>query len=313
MFNAEKLSEDIRKSKARRILLQAPEGLKTRVQEIGEQLERSGLTVFISGEPCYGACDVRDHQAKLLNCDLLVHIGHTDMGIKTLVPVLYEEYRIDLDPVPMLKNHMNVLDASKRIGLFTTVQYLSGLGKAREFLESRGKKVVLAGSPKTRYPGQVVGCDFSGPKSIEKLVDAFLFIGSGFFHPLGIAMAVEKPVLFLNVEGGELLNMKSEKEMLQRIRFAQVEKARDCKTFGILLSTKPGQLFLKKAEESKRKLEKLGKKACILVMDEITPQKLLGLKLDCLVNCSCPRLTDDSRLFKKPILNPDDVDKLATS
>jgi 2-(3-amino-3-carboxypropyl)histidine synthase len=310
MFDPKKLVREIKARKARRILLQVPEGLKLRVQELADLLEKSGLEVFIAGEPCYGACDVRDRQAKLLSCDLLVHIGHSDLGIKTLVPVLYEEYRMDLDPVPMLKKHMALLRASKRIGLFTTVQYLSGLEKARKFLESEGKSVILQSSPKTKYPGQVIGCDFSGPKSIESRVDVFLFIGSGFFHPLGIASAVEKPVLFLNVEDGGLLNMKSEKEMLQRIRFAQIEKAKDARTFGILLSTKPGQFFLKKAEECKGKLESLDRRVYTLVMDEITPQKLLGLKLDCLVNCACPRLTDDSRLFKKPILNPGDLEKL---
>ncbi|MFQ5648204.1 MAG: diphthamide biosynthesis enzyme Dph2 [Candidatus Aenigmatarchaeota archaeon] len=310
MLDAKKLAGKVKARKAKRVLLQVPEGLKMRAQELAAGLEKAGIEVFISGEPCYGACDVRDCSARLLNCDLLVHLGHTDLGLETRVPVLYEECRLDLDPVPLLKKHLGLLSAPKRLGLSTTVQYLSGLEKAKAFLESQGKEVLLASSPKTKCPGQILGCDFSGPKSIESQVDAFLFIGSGYFHPLGISMAVEKPVLFLNIENGQLLNMKSEKEMLQRVRFAQVEKAKEAETFGILLSTKPGQFHLKQAEQAKKRLEALGKQAWTLLMNEITPEKLLGLKLDCLVNCACPRLTDDSRLFKKPILNLDDLEKL---
>ena len=73
---------------ANRVLLQVPEGLKTKVQEISKELE--GLEVLISTEPCYGACDVRDHEAKQLGCDVVLHIGHSDFGVKTEVPVILE-------------------------------------------------------------------------------------------------------------------------------------------------------------------------------------------------------------------------------
>jgi len=54
-------------------------------------------------------------------------------------------------------------------------------------------------------------------------------------------------------------------------------------------------------------LKEKKKNVFLLVMDDITPEKIMGLDIDCLVNCACPRLLDDHRSFKKPILPLEDV------
>ncbi|MFC2143848.1 diphthamide synthesis protein, partial [Candidatus Aenigmatarchaeota archaeon] len=225
------------------------------------------------------------------------------------VPVIYEELRIDYDPTPLLRNALNDLKPFKKIGLVTTVQFLSCLDHAKKFLQKRGKKVYVGSSSKGN-PGQVLGCDFSAAKDLEGTVDCFLFMGSGTFHPLGLSITVKKPVFFLDFEGTQLLDLKDEKRRMENIRLLQIENARSCKSFGILVSTKPGQMRIKTAEESKEKLEKMGKKAWILVANEVTPEKLLGLQIDCLVNTACPRMREDSRLFKKTIIDPADVNRL---
>ena len=309
-MDTKRILGECRKLGAKKVLVQIPDGLKTKVQELSDSLEDGGLKTVIHCEPCYGACDIPSHDARLMGCDAIIHIGHTDWGLKTEIPVIYEEYRMKADPVPILERHMNVLAPAKKIGLFTTLQYLDALEPARKFLENNGKEVKTGTSRHCRYPGQVVGCDFSGAREIESLVDAYLFIGTGLFHPIGLAMAVEKPVLFLSLENGNLINMKDEKEMLVRIRFAQIEKAKDMKNFGILVSTKQGQMHIKTAEKVKKELESKGKSAWILSMNNITPEKIMGMKLDVLVNCACPRLTGDFRHFRKPILDPDDINKL---
>jgi len=91
------------KSIGRRVYLQVPEGLKTKVQEIAGNLEKEGLEVFVSCEPCFGACDIRDWEAKALGCDVILHVGHTDFGVKSKVPVVYEPYRIEYNIVPVLE------------------------------------------------------------------------------------------------------------------------------------------------------------------------------------------------------------------
>lgn len=301
---------EIRKRKAKRVFLQVPEGLKTRVLELAGVLERAGAKVFMSAEACYGGCDLRDWEAKKLGCDLIVHVGHSDFGLRSRVPVVYEEFRMDINPTPMLDANLDKLKPYKTISLVTTLQFLNSLEKAKRFLEARGKTIKIGSPVKAKYPGQVLGCDFSAAKPLEKLVDCFLFLGSGRFHPLGLSMEVRKPVLFLDFESGKLVDMGPEKQKLEKVRAFRAEKARDMETFGILVSTKPGQMKTKAAEAVKTKLEKKGKKAFLLIMDEIRPEKLLGIKLDCLVNCACPRLSEDYAMFKAVMLDPEDVDKL---
>ena len=54
-------------------------------------------------------------------------------------------------------------------------------------------------------------------------------------------------------------------------------------------------------------IEKKGKKAYFLVLDEIVSEKLPDL--DCYINTECPRIAiEDRALFNKPILNPDELD-----
>ena len=61
----------------------------------------------------------------------------------------------------------------------------------------------------------------------------------------------------------------------------------------------------------KNKLEKIGKKVYLLAFDEVSPEKLEGLKLDFLINCACPRIgIDDLRKFKIPIVNYEELQAL---
>lgn len=77
---------------------------------------------------------------------------------------------------------------------------------------------------------------------------------------------------------------------------------------GVLVSWKLGQM--KSPYEIKKKLEKEGKEVFILAMDEIIPEKVEGLKLDALVNCSCPRIgIDDLERYKIPVVNFTELDK----
>jgi 2-(3-amino-3-carboxypropyl)histidine synthase len=307
MFDPNSLIKRLKRARAKKIFLQVPEGLKTAVQDIASDMEKAGFVVFVSIEPCFGACDIRDREAKSIGCDVLVHIGHSDYGAKSCLPVIYEEYRMDFDPVPLLEAHLSDLRGFRSIGLVTTVQYLSGLAKAGTFLRGQGKRIVLGPPKKRGHPGQVLGCDFSGPRSIEKSVDCFLFLGTGSFHPLGLAMEVDKPVLFLDFESSELIDLRQEKFNLQKIRYARIAKASGARNFGIIVSTKPGQSHPLLAEKAKERLESMGRRAWIIVGDQITPEKLLGLNIEALVDTACPRITEDSRRFRKPIISPEDI------
>lgn len=280
-------------------LLQVPDGLKRKILKIADDLG----DVLIDCESCYGACDIAINEAKTLGCNGIIHIGHSKL-IETDLPVEYKEMREDFDIKPFLKK-INIKE--KKIGLFASIQFIDSLKTVKEFLENKGKIVKIG---RGRFnPGQILGCDISSTKEIEKDVDAFLYIGSGRFHPLGLALQTEKPVYLLDLEKNEVEEIGKLKEKFLKQRFATLALAKDAKKFGILVSVKPGQLKLELAKEIKKKLEEKGKKAYILVFNEIKPEKLEGLDLDCYINTACPRIAIENRTnFKKPILNPDEIE-----
>lgn len=280
-------------------ILQIPDGLKTKALKIADELG----DVMIDCESCYGACDLCINEAKVLGCDGIIHYGHfkfVDAGI----PVEYIEMRQDYDPVPVLEKGFEKIKGEK-IGLISTIQFLDSLEKAKEFLEKRGKTVKIGKG--SLNPGQILGCDVSSAKSIQDEVDSFLFIGSGKFHPLGVAMATGKPVFVLDIEKNDIYEI--DKNKFERQKYAAIALSKDAKRYGILVSVKPGQMKLDLAKKIKKDLEEKGKKAYILIFNEVKPDKLLGLDLDCYINTACPRLTIENRTeFEKPILNPDEME-----
>jgi len=284
-------------------LLQVPEGLRTKALEIADEIG----DVLIYGERCYGACDLPIHVAKDLGCEKIIHYGHSKF-MDSEIPVEYREIREDYDPVPVLKTEIEKVKQN-RIGLVSALQFLDSLERAKELLEAIGKKVLIGKG--SFDDGQILGCDISAAKSIEKDVDAFLYIGSGRFHPLGLALETDKPVFVLDVEKQEIADLKEIKEKFMKQRYTAVALSKDAEKFGILVSVKPGQLKLDLAKKIKEDLIKKGKKAYIIVFDEINADKLEGYGLDCYINTACPRIVIENRTtFKKPILNSDELELL---
>ena len=71
-FEEERIKQEITKLCAKRVLLQLPEGLKPEAPKIAKSLERAGVLVIISADPCYGACDIAVGEAEDLGVDLIV-------------------------------------------------------------------------------------------------------------------------------------------------------------------------------------------------------------------------------------------------
>ncbi|MGO9644032.1 MAG: diphthamide synthesis protein, partial [Candidatus Bathyarchaeia archaeon] len=55
----QKILDEVKKRGSKRILLQMPEGLKPIGFRVAKLLEENAkVEVFVSGDPCYGACDL---------------------------------------------------------------------------------------------------------------------------------------------------------------------------------------------------------------------------------------------------------------
>jgi 2-(3-amino-3-carboxypropyl)histidine synthase len=290
----------LRKINAKKIFIQFGEGLKPKIQEIAKAIEKEGFQVILCLEPCFGACDIRDTEAKLLGCDTILHIGHEKFIKKTSLPVVYWEYFIEADPIQILEREFEKLGNFNKIGLITSVQFVKLVQKVKEYLKKKGKKVFVHRA--LQYPGQILGCDLRAAKTIEEKVDCFLCISAGKFYGLGVVLITDKPVLNLDLEKGEIYSLEDFREKTRKIIAWNKSLFKEAKKIGILVSWKKGQL--KNSFPIKKNLEKIGKEVYVLAMDEITPEKIEGLKLDFLINLACPRIAiDDLAKYKIPIIN----------
>ncbi|MEM7821559.1 MAG: diphthamide biosynthesis enzyme Dph2 [Candidatus Aenigmatarchaeota archaeon] len=300
-----KVINKLRKLKAKRVFIQFGEGLKLRIQDIAEKLKKEGFETVICCEPCFGSCDIREFEAKRLGCDAILHIGHEKI-VHTKIPVIYWEYFMDSDPHIALEKDFLKLENFKKIGLITSIQFVKTIPKVKEYLEKKGKVVFVHKALK--YPGQILGCNLEAAKKIEDKVECFLCISAGKFYGLGIVLATEKPVFNLDLESNEIVNLEDFRKKIRKIIVWNKSRLEESRNVGILVSWKVGQIK-RNFFSLKKRLEKKGKTVYLIAMDEITPEKIEGLKLDFLINAACPRIgIDDLERYKIPMINIEDLD-----
>lgn len=68
----------INRSKAKKVLIQLPDGLKPRAKEIVDSIEKNtDAEAFIWLGSCYGACDIPSN-VKSLGIDMIIQFGHNE-------------------------------------------------------------------------------------------------------------------------------------------------------------------------------------------------------------------------------------------
>jgi 2-(3-amino-3-carboxypropyl)histidine synthase len=303
-FEEERIKLEISRLNAKRVLLQLPEGLKPEAPRLARLVEKAGALPIVSADPCYGACDLATAEAESLGADLIIHFGHANLLKHEKVPTLYLEARATLPVDAAVAAALPLLAECSRVGLATTVQHVQTLDAVRELLTRAGKTVEVGDARRLPYAGQVVGCDFSNAKSIAGEVDAFLFVGGGKFHAIGVALATSKPTVIADPYSGAAYKVEKEAQKILKQRFTSIQEAKNARSFGVLVSLKPGQQHFEEALKIKEAAEKLGKTACLLAIREIHPDVLAEFPtIDAYINTACPRIAiDDADKFKKPVL-----------
>ena len=303
-FEEERIKQEITRLGAKRVLLQLPEGLKPEGPRLAKIIEKSGALPIISADPCYGACDIAVNEAESLGVDLIVHFGHSKLVKHEQIPTIYVEARATVKVDAALEQSLLLLSNYTKIGLATSVQHLQVLNQTRELLIRAGKTVIIGDSGQMSYAGQVSGCNYSNVKSIAGEVEAFLFIGGGLFHALGIALSTSKPTFIADPYDNRAFAIYDEAQKILKKRWACIEEAQGAKAFGVFVGLKPGQKRLDQALSVKALAEKHGKAAYLLAVREITPETLLEFpSIDAYVNTACPRISlDASGKFSKPVL-----------
>lgn len=323
----------IRKQNAQRVALQLPEGLQLFATLLSKIFERfCGCRIVILGDVTYGACCVDDYTAKALNCDFMIHYGHsclvpvTKTSVKTLY--IFVEIVIDTDHVEalikkyLLLKELSLEDAEslgvdtldrirqmKHVALVSTVQFISTVHVVRqrllELCERLGVHLYIPQS-KPLSSGEVLGC--TAPRLPES-VDGILYVGDGRFHLEAIMIANPhlQGAYFRYDPYSKRFSLEgyNHQEMHNR-RLAAIEAAKTARTFGLILGTLGRQGSPAVLDDLKRKLEQHGRPFVTLLMSEIKPAKLEKFHgIDVWVQVACPRLSIDwSSAFDRPILTP---------
>lgn len=310
-FNLEekRLAKEIKKLRAKRVLIQLPEGLKPHAPTLAVVIEKAGAQAFISADPCYGACDLAIYDAQAISADLIVHYGHTEMIKQVTPPVVYFEALAKVDVKATVEKALPLLKLWNKIGLVTTIQHVDKLDLVKDLLIKARKTVMVGDAGQLKYAGQVIGCDYSNARAIDTQVDAFLFLGGGKFHAIGVSLATSKPTIVADPFEKRAYAVEGETQRIRKQRMTHISEAKNAQTFGILVGLKLGQNRLQRAVEIKEKLQKNGKKATLFVLKEVTPEALIQFPtIDAFVNTACPRLIlDDAPRFKKPMLTTNET------
>jgi 2-(3-amino-3-carboxypropyl)histidine synthase len=142
--------------------------------------------------------------------------------------------------------------------------------------------------------GQVLGCNAAMAGRIASKVDGYLFVGSGVFHPINVALDTKKPVWTYNPHTKEFKQLDpKEVEMYQKSRKGAVLQFLNAKCVGLIVSTKIGQKNLQRALQLKKKGDK---EYYIFVCDTLDFRWMEDFNfIDCWVNTACPRMDDQRK------------------
>jgi 2-(3-amino-3-carboxypropyl)histidine synthase len=205
--------------------------------------------------------------------------------------------RMEGDVLPVIKKALPKLP--KKVGLLTTIQFLHKLDEVKDFLESNGIKADIG--------GQILGCDVSAAEKLD--VDAFLYIGSGEFHPKALLLKFDKKIIQANPLTNEVSELdKSFVEKTLKRKKGMLVKFLSSKEIGVLVSLKPGQENYSEAKKLEKRFP--DKNFYFFAVETLNFNDLENFPfIECWVNTMCVRLgIDDAAKAGIKMINLGDIE-----
>ena len=188
-FEIHKSVWHIRKSGAKRVALQLPEGLLLYSCIISDILEQfCGVETIVMGDVTYGACCIDDFTAIALGCDFLIHYAHSCLVPVdvTKIKVLYVFVTINIDTEHLVNTLSHNFKSGSRLALVSTIQFNPTIHDIHtRLLQDHG---ITTNTPQTKplSKGEVLGCTSaklpSKAVSTDEGWDAIVYVGDGRFH-----------------------------------------------------------------------------------------------------------------------------------
>ncbi|MGA7923225.1 MAG: diphthamide biosynthesis enzyme Dph2 [Thermoplasmata archaeon] len=303
------LMDALRSGNFRKVVVQVPAGLVRNADQLVRRIrEETGAVATLLVRACFGACDFPTPD-EAPGADAAVVLGHAPIpNVTAPLPSFFVEMREPRGDPVALANVIVGAGLPRRLGLVASVQHLDLVDPLIEELARVGYVVrTKMGDRRLAYAAQALGCNYTGAESLASEVDAFVFLGTGRFHPLGLAYSVDRPVFSLDPLQATL-DPPLDRTRLIRDRLLMVARARDAQRFGILVSTFVGQNRSSMAQALQRKLLTHGREGEILQFGRLESGDLIGRAVDAYVNTACPRIAlDDWALYPKPMLTPPEL------
>lgn len=223
------------------------------------------------------------------------------MDIKFIPAIYKEEVHLPEDCIQQLP---------QKIALFGSIQFHDQLERIQKELQEKGKDVILPESKNYYYQGkqsmkgQLLGCNLENIPG----VDAFLYIGDGMFHPKILAVKNPQPIMVYNPLSKltETINVEDIQKMKQK-RMAAYKTFLSSTDIGVMVSTKPGQNYLKPALKLKEKFPE--KTFYFIVFNTVDFNELENFPfVQMWINTACYRIGyDDILKVNKPMMNYSDL------
>ncbi|KNA10518.1 hypothetical protein SOVF_143700 [Spinacia oleracea] len=302
-----------------RVALQLPEGLLMYSLSLSDIFRTfaSASDVFVLADVTYGACCVDDLSAAALGADLLIHYGHSCLVPvdNTVIPCLYVFVEIGIDVSKLVKTIETNDLGSRSLAVAGTIQFSGAIRGAKIELERLGFRVLVP-QAKPLSAGEVLGCtaprvskkDFGGIVDDEGEDLVIVFVADGRFHLEAFMIANPEVKAFrYDPYLGRLFLEEYDHKGMKSSRMKAVLKAREAKSWGVVLGTLGRQGNPKSLERLERKMEEKGMSWTVVLMSEISPTRIALFEdsIDAWIQIACPRLSIDwGEAFHRPLLNP---------
>ena len=294
----------------RKLLLQAPDGIKRYAVEVAEELEDRGFEVLLSASHAWGGCDVALAELAGAGCDALVHVGHHGpVRFRAPKNVLFVPAYSTVEVDGVLESAAAKLSSEgvRKVGLISSVQHVHQLERARRVLAEYGIEALTSKSPDPAMPeGLVIGCDARAAEKLRGSVDAFLVIAGGVFHALGVALATGAATYAADPYTGRVAEVGQMARKAVARRLADLAAALEARSGLLIASVKPGQrVGWSRLESLRGLLSRRGLRLRVAVCDDVTRDALQDYGgADVYINAACPRLAvDDAGMFPGPVAN----------
>jgi len=302
-FEIDRVIAEINSRKARKIVIQLPEGLLRCytyiVNSLMEKLSGQIEDIFISGNPGFGGCLVDELTYRDVNADLLIHFGHLEYpGFKTSVNAVFVPVEFKGRRNEHLREIVNVLskicEKSEKLCVAASYQHLL---LARDICNKVGCCIRV---------GAILGC----MPLIDANCSSYMVIAGGEFHCLAqllhvLSSGINAAVLCYDPFRGIVVDSSDKARRMLAVRMWKVEEARYARRW-LIVDGFYGQSRNHIVKILSREIVKRGGTAHIvkaLYIDEKLLRNLGVDNYDVAVISSCPRIAvDDFAHFEKPVL-----------